>query len=91
MREMEAQLHSAEVGWTSVRSGWLMDCDLTADYTVTPDVIPQDLIRTRMTDAAHLMLDLAESGAWSRQTLAIAPKVDDEKSSRSTVIRNTLA
>ena len=87
MAEMEAQLRGSDVDWTAVRPGWLMDAPLSADYTVTPDVIPPDLIRTRMADVAHFMLDCAETGDWQRQTPALAREENAEATSLSTVVK----
>ena len=88
--EMEALLRSSEVDWTAVRPGWLMKGELTADYTVTPDAIPEDMIRTRMADVAHFMLHCAESGEWSRATPAIARHEDAEATSLSTVVHEIM-
>ncbi|KQI68930.1 hypothetical protein AN189_08805 [Loktanella sp. 3ANDIMAR09] len=88
MKEMEAQLRASRVDWTAVRPGWLMQGDLTADYVVTPDVIPEHLVRTRMADVAHFMLHLAETGSWSRQTPALARQEDAEATSVAAVIRD---
>ncbi|MBS1303023.1 NAD(P)H-binding protein [Loktanella sp. SALINAS62] len=87
MAEMEAQLRGSAVNWTAVRPGWLMQGDLTADYVVTPDVIPEDMIRTRMADVAHFMLELAESGGWPRQTPALARVEALETTSIAAVMR----
>ena len=90
MAEMEAQLRASAVDWTAVRPGWLMDAPMTGDYVVTPDVIPQDLIRTRMADVAHFMLDCAERGAWVRQTPALARAEEPEASSLTTVVKEMI-
>ena len=87
MAEMEAQLRGSDVDWTAVRPGWLMDAPLTADYVVTPDVIPKALIRTRMADVAHFMLDCAERGDWIGQTPALSRREEPEASSLSTVVK----
>ena len=90
MAEMEAQLRGSSVDWTAVRPGWLMKGPMTGDYTVTPDVIPEDMIRTRMADVAHFMLHCAETGDWSRATPAIARHEDAEATSLSTVVREIM-
>lgn len=90
MAEMEAQLRASAVDWTAVRPGWLMEGAVTGDYTVTPNVIPEDLIRTRMADVAHFMLDLAENGGWSRQTPALAREEAAEASSLTTVVKDMI-
>ena len=87
MAEMEAQLRASDVEWTAVRPGWLMEGEATADYVVTPDVIPEDLIRTRMADVAQLMLSCVEDDLWVRQTPAIAREESAEATSLATVVR----
>ncbi|PZX15242.1 putative NADH-flavin reductase [Palleronia aestuarii] len=73
MAEMERILRAADdIDWTAVRPGWLMEGELTADYVVTPDVIPPDLIRTRHADLAHFMLDCVVRNMWVNATPAIA-------------------
>jgi hypothetical protein len=57
---------------------------------VTEDVIPQDLIRSRMADVAHFMLKLAETGGWSCQTPALARKEAPEATSLSAVVKDIL-
>lgn len=90
MAEMETQLRASPINWTAVRPGWLMEGEITGDYVVTEDVIPQDLIRTRMADVAHFMLQLAQTGAWSRQTPALARKEAPEATSLSAVVKDIL-
>lgn len=80
MGEMERLLRSSELDWTAVRPGWLLDAPLTADYRVTPEVIDEDVIRTRHADLAHFMLSCIEDDAWSRQTPAIARPEPDSAS-----------
>ena len=87
MAEMEAQLRGSSVDWTAVRPGWLMEGDVTGDYTVTTNAIPEDMVRTRMADVAHFMLHCAETGEWSRATPAIARHEDAEATSLATVVR----
>lgn len=73
MAEMEAELRQRNtLDWTAVRPGWLMDGTATQDYTVTADVIPENLIRTRHADLADFMVRLAETEDWVRATPAIA-------------------
>ncbi len=90
MMEMEDILRASAVNWTAVRPGWLMEGRVTGDYTITRDVIPQDLIRTRMTDVAHFMLELAETGSWSKQTPAISRRESEAATSLSAVIKDYL-
>ncbi|MBJ3762625.1 NAD(P)H-binding protein [Maribius pontilimi] len=91
MGEMERILRAAgDIDWTAVRPGWLMQGDLTADYTVTPDVIPQDLIRTRHADLAHFILHCAETGDWSRATPAIARAEPASATRPDTVLKELL-
>lgn len=72
MADMESQLRDTDVDWTAVRPGWLMDGACTDDYVVQPDAIPEDLIRTRHGDLAHLILTCVEDGSWISATPAIA-------------------
>lgn len=90
MAQMEAQLRASAINWTAVRPGWLMEGEITGNYIVTDNVIPQDLIRTRMADVAHFMLQLAQTGAWSRQTPALARKEAPEATSLSAVVKDIL-
>ncbi|SPJ23634.1 NAD(P)-dependent oxidoreductase [Palleronia abyssalis] len=78
MGEMERLLRASDTDWTAVRPGWLMTGDKTCDYTVTPDVIAEGLIRTRHGDLAHFMLDCAEGDDWIRRTPAIARREASE-------------
>ncbi|SDE42152.1 NAD(P)-dependent oxidoreductase [Limimaricola pyoseonensis] len=91
MRDMEEMLRATDLDWTAVRPGWLLPEPLTAEYVVVPDVIPEDLIRTRHADLAHFMLHCAESGEWLRQTPAIAREEDAAHSSSFEVVREMLA
>ena len=91
MGEMEEMLRASPLDWTAVRPGWLLPEPLTADYVVVPDVIPEDLIRTRHADLAHFMLHCAVTGEWSRQTPAIARPEADELSSSFEVVKEMLA
>jgi nucleoside-diphosphate-sugar epimerase len=91
MGEMEDLLRASDLDWTAVRPGWLLPEPLTGDYVVTPDVIPEDLIRTRHADLAHFMLHCVETGDWSRGTPAIARAEADELSSSFEVVREMLA
>ena len=76
MGEMERILRRSAVRWTAVRPGWLMEGDLTGNYTVTPKVIPEDMIRTRHADLAHFMLDCLETEIYDRRTPAVARHED---------------
>ncbi|WP_375261269.1 SDR family oxidoreductase [Palleronia sp.] len=76
MGEMEQILRQSTVRWTAVRPGWLMEGELTQDYTITPNVIAPDLIRTRHSDLAHFMLDCLETEIYDRRTPAIARSED---------------
>ena len=91
MRDMEEMLRVSDLDWTAVRPGWLLPEALTADYVVVPDVIPEDLIRTRHADLAHFMLHCVETGEWSRQTPAIARAEAEELSSSFEVVKEMLA
>ena len=87
MKEMERLLAAdPSINWTAVRPGWLMEGDLTDDYVVVADAIPEDTIRTRHADLAHFMLSLAESGDWSRAYPAIARVEADDKTSLAEVL-----
>lgn len=82
MEEMEDILRATQdIDWTAVRPGWLMEGVATRDYTVTEDVIPEDLIRTRHADLAHFMVECVATGEWVRKTPAIARKEPDSASS----------
>ena len=88
MGDMERILRSTDdIDWTAVRPGWLLDGARTGDYTVTPDVIPRGLIRTRHADLADFMLTLAEGKGWNRQTPAIARKEPFSVSSPLALLR----
>lgn len=91
MGEMEEMLRVSSLDWTAVRPGWLLPEPLTGDYVVVPDVIPEDLIRTRHADLAHFMLHCVESGEWIRQTPAIARQEAEDLSSSFEVVREMLA
>ena len=89
MDKMEGILRDAsDIDWTAVRPGWLIEGPLTDDYTVTADVIPEDMIRTRHADLAHFMLTLAEGDEWSHATPAIARPEPDEASGPQAVLKN---
>lgn len=82
MEEMEAMLRETDgIDWTAVRPGWLMEGVATRDYTVTPDVIPENLIRTRHADLAHFMVECVENGEWIKDTPAIAREEPDSATS----------
>ena len=87
MAEMEEMLRATSgIDWTAVRPGWLMEGVATRDYTVTPDVIPEDLIRTRHADLAHFMVECVEKGEWIKGTPAIARAEPDSATSPTQVI-----
>lgn len=73
MGNMERVLRATDgIDWTAVRPGWLYDAPATGDYTVTGDVIPDDMVRTRIPDLAGFMLDCVERDLWIRGTPAIS-------------------
>ena len=73
MGDMERILAASDdIDWTAVRPGWLMEGDLTANYTVSDNVIPPNLIRTRHADLAHFMLECVDDDKWVGKTPAIA-------------------
>lgn len=89
MEEMEAQLAGRnELRWTAVRPGWIMDGDPSPLAVVTPDVIHEDLVRTRTGDLAKLMVDCAANDIWVRQTPAVASPEDDEATSVGAVLQD---
>jgi nucleoside-diphosphate-sugar epimerase len=90
MREMEALLRASPLDWTAVRPGWLMEGAPTGDAWIGPDVIPPDLIRTRIGDLAALLLHCAANDAWMRATPAIARDEPDHKESSGQVIAEML-
>ena len=91
MRGMEAMLRASPLDWTAVRPGWLMEAEASGDPWIGPDVIPEDLIRTRTGDLAALLLDCAAEDRWVRQTPAIARDEEDFKESSTEVILEMLA
>lgn len=91
MREMEAMLRASSLDWTAVRPGWLMQGEATGDAWIGPDVIPPELIRTRIGDLAALLLDCAANDAWLRATPAIARDEPDDKESSTEVILEMLS
>lgn len=91
MRAMEAMLRASSLDWTAVRPGWLMEAEPSGDPWIGPDVIPEELIRTRTGDLAALLLDCAADDRWLRQTPAIARDEDDLKESSTEVILEMLA
>ncbi len=91
MGEMERILRAADrIDWTAARPGWLLDAPLTQDYTVTPDVIPPNMIRTRHADLAHFLLDCVETGDWIGGTPAIARSEPASASTPDKLIRAAL-
>ncbi|PYE85812.1 NAD(P)-dependent oxidoreductase [Pseudoroseicyclus aestuarii] len=91
MKEMEAYLRASPLDWTAVRPGWLMPGEVTGDYWTGPDMIPEDMIRTRHGDLAHFMLHCATTGAWSRATPAVARKEPEEMGSNVELVKEMLA
>jgi putative NADH-flavin reductase len=92
MTEMEHLLRATDgIDWTAVRPGWLMEGDLTADYHIQADVIPEGHIRTRMADVAHFMLELAEGTGWVRQTPALSRKEHESATSFDKVVADMVA
>ncbi|MFN2307173.1 MAG: NAD(P)-dependent oxidoreductase [Paracoccaceae bacterium] len=92
MTEMETVLRGTDgIDWTAVRPGWLMEGDLTADYHVQADVIPEDHIRTRMADVAHFMLNLVEGTEWARQTPALSRREHESATSIDKVVADMVA
>ncbi|GFE66020.1 NAD(P)-dependent oxidoreductase [Litoreibacter roseus] len=88
MGDMERILRvTDDIDWTAVRPGWLMDGDLTEDYTVTDNVIPPKLIRTRHADLAHFILRCITDGSHVRETPAIARAEPPEATSPMAVLR----
>ncbi|MEW9921508.1 NAD(P)-dependent oxidoreductase [Marimonas sp. MJW-29] len=85
MKEMEANLRARPaLDWTAVRPGWLMEGKVTGDYTVQPDVIPDDMVRTRHADLADFIVRLAETRDWVHATPAIArPEAAEHTSPRA--------
>lgn len=91
MEQMEAQLTRREgLRWTAVRPGWIMDGDPSPDTVVTPNVIPEELVRSRTGDIADLMLDCIEQDSWIRQTPAVASPEDDEATSIKAVVEEVI-
>jgi uncharacterized protein YbjT (DUF2867 family) len=91
MREMEAMLRASTLDWTAVRPGWLLEAEPTGEAWIGPDVIPEDLIRTRTGDLATLLIDCAANDAWLRATPAIARDEPDFQESSGEVIVEMLA
>ena len=86
---MELILRATEtLRWTAVRPGWLLDEGPSGDYRVFPEVIPEDLIRTRTGDLAAFMLACAEGDLHVRETPAIARQEDPSKSGPDAVLRD---
>ncbi|MEL6960916.1 MAG: NAD(P)H-binding protein [Pseudomonadota bacterium] len=88
MAEMERLLRvTQDIEWTAVRPGWLLDEAAGGEITVTPDVIPPHLIRTRTGDLAAFMLRCVEDRLHIRETPAIAAPEPDSKSGPDAVLR----
>jgi nucleoside-diphosphate-sugar epimerase len=89
MADMECVLRATEtLRWTAVRPGWLLDEGPSGDYRVFPDVIPEDLIRTRTGDLAAFMLRCAVEDLHLRETPAIARPEAPAKSGPDAVLRD---
>ncbi|TNC48028.1 NAD-dependent epimerase/dehydratase family protein [Rubellimicrobium rubrum] len=91
MKGMEAVLRVSGLDWTAVRPGWLMKGEPSPDPWIGPDVIPSELIRTRIGDLAALLLDCAVNGTWVGATPAIARDEPDFEESSTKVILEMLA
>lgn len=91
MRGMEAVLRVSGLDWTAARPGWLMEAEATGDAWIGPDVIPEDLIRTRTGDLAALLIDCAAEDSWVRATPAIARDEPDFQESSVEVVLEMLA
>jgi putative NADH-flavin reductase len=72
-RAMEAAVMSAGIDWTILRPPMTNNGPLTRRYEVIPGSEPGDARRTKMSrsDVAHMMLEIAESGAHPRQIVWI--------------------
>jgi nucleoside-diphosphate-sugar epimerase len=89
---MELILRATEtLRWTAVRPGWLLDEGPSGDYRVFPEVIPEDLIRTRTGDLAAFMLRCAEEDLHIRETPAIARPEDPAKSGPDAVLKEIVS
>ncbi|MDB2407557.1 NAD(P)H-binding protein [Jannaschia sp.] len=89
MGDMERILKATEtLRWTAVRPGWLLDEGPSGDYRTFPEVIPEDLIRTRTGDLADFMLRCAVEDLHIRETPAIARREDPSKSGPDAVLRD---
>ncbi|TFL20290.1 NAD-dependent epimerase/dehydratase family protein [Jannaschia formosa] len=91
MADMERILQATEtLRWTAVRPGWLLDEGPSGDYRVFPNVIPENLIRTRTGDLAAFMLRCAVEDLHVRETPAIARPEAPSKSGPDAVLREIL-
>lgn len=91
MADMEKQLRATNLDWTAVRPGWLMEGACADDYVVQPNAIPEDLIRTRHGDLAHLMLACVEEASWIRSTPAIARAEENDDQAIEEIIKEMAA
>lgn len=92
MEQMEAQLarQSEDLRWTAVRPGWIMEGEASSNAVVTEDVIPENLIRSRTSDIAGLMLDCIEQESWIHARPAIASPENEEATSIKAVAKEIL-
>lgn len=91
MGEMERILKATQdIDWTAVRPGWLLDEDANGTFTVTENVIPAQLIRTRTGDLAGFMLDCVENHLHLRETPAIAAPEPAYKSGPHAVLKEVM-
>ena len=92
MGEMEEMLKSrTAIDWTAVRPGWLMAGEITRDYTVQAEVIPEGMVRTRHADLAHFMLEQVDGTDWLRGFPALAREEDASATSPAAVARELAA
>jgi uncharacterized protein YbjT (DUF2867 family) len=75
MGEMERILRVCEdIEWTAVRPGWLLDREVTGEYSVSLDNLPKGTLRTRRADLAHFMLECATGDKHVHERPFIARK-----------------
>ncbi|MBB3035225.1 NAD(P)H-binding protein [Alteriqipengyuania lutimaris] len=87
MAEMERVLRVVEdIEWTAVRPGWLLDRELTRDYQLSEDDLPNGTLRTRRADLADFMLDCAETRDWMHGFPFIARRESDDLESPGALI-----
>ena len=70
---MEAAVIGSDIDWTILRPPMTTNGPLTRRYEVIAGSEPADARRTKMSrsDVAHMMLEIAESGANARQIVWI--------------------